>query len=339
MPPLTFEERVPRRFKELSSAAQGNIAGIAGLLDFLRDVTAKASPPGEAPTPISEILGGIVRVEDIGKRYPSLRNFNIGDLLYYLRVAQAFGVIEVVAFTETPKRLSEVGVAKSLISETVYSRLGDASAGLIYSMYVGVMAPTPARFTLFRGAHASSIVELARDEKFRSLLVYNRILAAQVLLRSSMVEEPGKPWFNPISDLSGIIAFLAVLQVAKIRPSANQLLDVRKLSKISEKISKQSIVYSEYMLTRGVLLLEYEKLVTGREEDPYLGFTYEELNIGMARDVNWFRGKVSPRAFAALNTLYPTLRSKWSEIEEYALKTFNLERSEWYRYRRQSGAS
>ncbi len=62
LPPLTFELRtphkVPRRFKELSSAAQGKLAGIRGLLDFLRDVLMTASSPSEPPTPLSETLGG-----------------------------------------------------------------------------------------------------------------------------------------------------------------------------------------------------------------------------------------------------------------------------------------
>jgi hypothetical protein len=331
LPPLTFEERVPRRFKELSSAAQGRLAGIAGLLDFLRDVTAKAAPPGAEPVPISDILGGIVRVEKLGDRYPSLHNFNIGDILYYLRVAQAFGVIEVVAFTETPRRLNEVGVVKSKISELVYSRLGDPTAGLVYSFYVGLMAPTPARFTLFHGSEAPSIVELAKRDSFRKGLVYNAVLAAQVLLRAAAEPEAGKPWFSPVSDLSGIIAFLGVLQVAKIRPSQDRLLGVRTLSKIKGRLRQQEVVYSEYLLTRGTLLLEYEKLVTGRERDEVVGVDYEAYSVGMAKDITWFKGKVSSRAYTVLETLYPALREKWREIEDYVLKTFNLERSEWYK--------
>ncbi len=330
LPPLTFEERVPRRFKELSSAAQGRLAGIAGLLDFLRDVTAKASPPGGEPVPLSEMLGGIVRVEKIGERYPSLHNFNIGDILYYLRVAQAFGVVEVVAFTETPRRLNEVGVTRSLVSQVVSERLGDPSASLIYSFYVGLMAPTPARFALFHGSEVATIVELAKREGFRKGLVYNTVLAAQVLLRAAG-EEAGRPWFLPVSDLSGIVAFLGALQVAKIRPQQDRLLGVRTLSKIKKRITQQEVVYSDYLLTRGVLLLEYEKLVTGREKDELVGIDYSAYNVGIAKDISWFKGKVSARAYSALEALYPVLREKWGEIEEYTLRTFNLEREEWYK--------
>ena len=328
LPPLAFEAKVPRRFRELAAAAQGRLSGIAGLLDFLRDVVVNASRPGEEPKPISEIMDGVVRVEKLGEKYRALHNFNIGDILYYLRVAQAFGVIEVVAFTETPRKLNELGVVRSLASEVVISTVGDPNAALIYSMYVGVMAPTPARFALFKGSEVSSLVELARREEFSKGLVYNAVLAAQVVLRSVGLEQ-GRPWYEPVSDLSGIIAFLGALQVAKVRPSQDKLLGLRVLSKIKRRVAAQE-TYGEYLLPRGTLLLEYEKLVTGRERDEKTGVDYEKLNVGMARDIEWFKSKVSTRAYSVLSKLLPVLQREWERIEEYAWKTFNLEREKWY---------
>ncbi len=329
LPPLAFEPRVPRRFKELAAAAQGKLGGITGLLDFLRDVVVNAARPDEEPKPISEIMDGIVRVEKLGEKYPTLHNFNIGDILYYLRVAQAFGVIEVVPFTETPRRLNELGVVRSLASDVVVSTLREPNAALIYSMYVGIMAPTPARFALFHGSEASSLVELARSEKFRKSMVYNAVLGSQVLLRAIDIEQ-GRPWYEPVSDLSGVIAFLGALQVAKIRPQQDKLLGLRVLSKIKSRVATQE-AYGEYLLPRGTLLLEYEKLVTRRERDERTGVDYQALNVGMARDVSWFRGKVSSRAYTILEMLLPVLQREWNRIEEYAWQTFNLERTRWYK--------
>ncbi|AEM38938.1 hypothetical protein Pyrfu_1070 [Pyrolobus fumarii 1A] len=329
LPPLTFEPRVPRRFKELSSAAQGKLAGITGLFDFLRDILVKASGFGEEPKPVSEITGGIVRVEKLGEKYPLLHNFNIGDILYYLRIAQAFGVLEVVAFTETPRRLNEVGVSRSIISDIVVSTINEPTASFVFSFYVGLMAPTPARYALFKGTEAGNILDLAKREDFRKGLVYNTVLSAQVLLRSGGVEA-GKPWFEPISDLSGIIAFLGTLQVAKIRPNPNKLLGLRVLSKIKRRLAMHE-TYGEYVLPRGTLLLEFEKLVTGRDRDEKVGVDYEALNVGMAKDVSWFRGKVSSRTYMVLERLLPALKERWGEIEEVVYKTFNLEREKWYK--------
>ncbi len=238
-------------------------------------------------------------------------------------------MIDLTACTETPRRLNEVLITRTPASQLVVDVLGkDTRAALIYSFYVGLLLPTPARFTLFRGLHAQDLMSLASDEVFRAGLVYNRVLAAQVGIRTVTVEPENKAWYEPVSDLSGIIAFLGMLQVAKIRPSPNRLLGLRMLSKIKERLSGD---YGDYILPRGTLLFDFEHVVTGRTVDERVKISFEELRVGIAKDLSWFRGKVETRVYSILETLYNTLRDKWENLEQETLKMYNLDRREWYK--------
>ncbi len=317
MPPLTAEAKVPRRFKELVAGAQGKLAGLAGLFEFMSDVMANAAEPGKQAVKLSDVVGGAVRVEAIGAKYPVLKNFGMGDLLYYLRLFQSFGVIKAVPLSEAPRRLNEVGVVRTKLSDTVLKAVESKEAALLLSCYFGIIFNTPARNTLFCGLDAGSLVDLAKDERFRKASAYNILLAEQVIIRAGGAQSgKGRPWYEPISDLSGIVALLGALQVVKVRPTPDKLLGLRTLSKIKKKLIGSLGLLGDYILPRGTLVLEMDRIITGREEDPLTGVKYEKLNVGMAKDAAWFRGKVTSRAYAALEKAIKAVKEKKDEIEK-----------------------
>ncbi len=328
LPPLTLEARVPRRFKELAAAAQGKLGGIAGLIEFYKDILAGAASPGEEPKRVSDIAGGIVRVENLGEKYVALKNFGMGDLLYYLRMLQAFGVIRVVAHTEAPRRLNDVAVVRTLLSDTVFKAAESHEAAIMFSLYMGVVFDTPARHVLFVGNEVESVVDIALDERFKKASAYNLVLSGQALLRAAAEGIPaggkGRPWYEPFSDLSGIIALLGALQVAKIRPVPNKILGIRTLSKIKKQVLKLVDPYGDYMLPRGTLALEIDRLVNEREEDPVTGVKYENIGVGMAKDITWFRGKVPSRAYTVLERVVKAVKEKRDEIVKELNELFNL---------------
>ncbi len=328
LPPLTLEARVPRRFKELAAAAQGKLGGIAGLIEFYKDILSGAAAPGEEPKRVSNIVGGVVRVEMLGEKYVALKNFGMGDLLYYLRMLQAFGVIRVIAYTEAPRRLNDVAVVRTILSDTVFKAAESPEAAIMLSLYMGIVFDTPARHALFVGNEVESVVDIALDERFKKASAYNLVLSGQALLRAAVENIPaggkGRPWYEPFSDLSGIIALLGALQVAKIRPLPNKILGIRSLSKIKKQVLKLVDPYGDYMLPRGTLVLEIDRLVNEREEDPVTGRKYEELGVGMAKDATWFRGKVPSRAYTVLEKVTNAVKEKKEEIMSELSSLFNL---------------
>jgi len=330
LPPLTLEGRVPRRFKELAAAAQGRLGGITGIMEFYKDVLAGASTPSEKPKPISDIVGGIERVETLGEKYVALKNFGMSDLLYYLRLMQSFGVIKIISFTETPRRLNDVAVVRTKLAQTVVENSDTPEASVMLAFYLGIVFNTPARHVLMIGSEEESIVDIALNDKFRKASAYNTALSGQALLRAQAegitAGGGGRPWYDPFSDLSGIIAMLGALQVAKIRPTPNKLLGIRALSKIKRQVLKLIDPYGDYILPRGTLVLELDGIIQEREKDPLTGVSYEKLGVGMAREkgVVWFRGKVFGRAYNTLSRIIPAAKEKREEIEKELEEFFNL---------------
>jgi len=328
LPPLTLEARVPRRFKELAAAAQGKLGGIVGLIEFYKDMLMGAAAPGEEPRRVSDIVGGLVRVEMLGEKYIALKNFGMSDLLYYLRMLQAFGVARIVALTETPRRLNDIALSRTLLSDTVIQAAKSPEASVMFSFYMGIVFDTPARAALFVGSKSGSIVNIALDERFRKACGYNLALSGQTLMRAAAESLPpvgkGRPWYEPFSDLSGIIALLGALQSAKIRPTPERILGIRALSKIKKQVLKLVDPYGDYMLPRGTLVLELDRLINGREEDPLTGITYEELGVGMAKDTSWFKGKIPSRAYLVLESVVKAVKEKRDEIRKELKELFDL---------------
>ncbi len=330
LPPLTMEPRVPRRFKDLAAAAQGKLQGATGIFEFYSDILAGAARPGEEPRKISDIVGGTERVETLGEKYVALKNFGMSDLLFYLRTLQSFGVIRVVSYTETPRRLTDVAIARTKLSQIVVDNTDVKEAAVMISLYAGIVFDTPARHVLMIGSMEESIVGIALNKKFRDASAYNIALSGQALLRASMegmtAAGGGRPWYEPFGDLSGIIALLGALQVAKIRPSSNRIIGIRALSKIRRQVLKLIDPYGEYMLPRGTLVLELDGLIHERDTDPLTGLNYEKLGVGMAKErgVAWFRGKVPGRAFNALSKVVPALKENKEEISKELNALFNL---------------
>lgn len=328
LPPLTLEARVPRRFKELAAAAQGKLGGISGIIEFYKDMLVGAAAPNEEPKKIKDIVGGIVRVEMLGEKYVALKNFGMSDLLYYLRMMQAFGLVKVISYTEAPRRLDDVALQRTLLGETVFRAADRPEAAVMLGFYMGLIFDTPARHTLFVAHHSESIVDITLNEKFRSASAYNMVLSGQALLRASaehlVAGARGKPWYEPFSDLSGIVALLGALQSAKIRPTPDKILGIRVLSKIKRQVLKLVDPYGDYMLPRGTLVLELDKIVNEREEDPLTGLKYEELGAGMAKDVAWFKGKIPSRAYSVLEAVVKAIKEKKDEIASELKHLYNL---------------
>lgn len=328
LPPLTLEARVPRRFKELAAAAQGKLVGIVGIIEFYRDMLAGAADPSGEPRKIKDIVGGTVRVEMLGEKYVALKNFSMGDLLYYLRMLQAFGLLKIISYTEAPRRLDDVALQRTLLGETVLKASDRPEAAIVHGFYLGLVFDTPARHVLFVAHNSGSIIDIALNEKFRSANPYNVALSGQVLLRASAehvaATAKGKPWYEPFSDISGIVAILGALQAAKIRPSPDKVLGIRVLSKIKRQVLKLVDPYGDYMLPRGTLVLELDKIINDREVDPLTGLKYEELNAGMAKDVTWFKGKIPSRAYNILEATVKAVREKRDEIARELRSLYNL---------------
>jgi hypothetical protein len=237
-----------------------------------------------------------------------------------LRVLEAFNVLEVVPLDEVPSRLTSIAVRRTPVSQFVYETLkDDPAAALMFSFYVNLLVPTPARHTMFGVTQVSSLSQLALIEKFKQASPYNLMLARQVLNRTPAIEGvEGRPWYEPVSDLSLILTYLGILQVIKIRPSPNKLAGIRNLSKIKRQIISMLDNFGDYIIPRGTLLLEFEYLLTGRTKDEYWDYDFSD-QVGNAKDITWFKSKVSSRAYAALEKLYNALKD--GKLDELAKTT------------------
>ncbi|WP_157058710.1 hypothetical protein [Ignicoccus islandicus] len=313
----------PKRFKEVIAAAQGKLSNVKGFLQFYLDLIAGAPSPNEEPIPLSELVGGITHVDKLGERYATLKNFGITDLLYYLRLPQSFHVLEIIELDEIPNRLNEIAVRRTYVSQSVYEALKDSpEAALLFSFYAGLMLPTPARHTMIAVTRAASLSEVALMEKFRRANPYNLLLARQVLNRTPAIEGvEGRPWYEPISDLSLILTYLGILQVVKIRPSPDKLAGIRNLSKIRKQIIQMLDDFGDYVLPRGTLLLELEYLIFNRTKDEYWDFDFSDY-VGNAKDISWFKSKVSSRAYIALEKFYNLMVEKKDELTEVSKSYF-----------------
>ncbi len=330
LPQFNGEPRAPRRFREMAAAAQGRLGGVTGILDFNKDILKGAAPPDKEPRPLSEIAEGADRVEDLGERYVALKNFGMSDTLFYLRMQQSFGMIRATLFNETPRRLSDIGVNRTLLGQIIVENADTPEEAIMFAYYMGIVFDTPARHTLMIGCQEESILGIALNEKFRSASAYNTVLAGQVLLRAKLegvtATGGGRPWYEPFSDLSGIIAMLGTLQTAKIRPDPKRILGIRSLSKIKRNVLKLIDPYGDYMLPRGTLVLEIDGLIHERDSDPLTGLSYEKYGVGAARErgIVWFRGKVPGRAYNALSKIIPAVKEKKDEIAEELKSLYNF---------------
>ncbi|MET1128093.1 MAG: hypothetical protein ABWW70_02100, partial [Thermoproteota archaeon] len=185
LPPIAIRERAPRRFRELISAAQGRLTGIVWLLNFYRDLLSASPPPSQEPAKLSEVLRGINSVEQLGTRYASMKNFGVGDLLYYLRLGQSFGLFRVFAVGEAARKLDEFLIQRTVLSDTVSEAAEIPEAALMFSMYSSLLFDTPARHVMFVGQQQPSIAAVALDPRFWKAYLYNAVLAAQTLLQST----------------------------------------------------------------------------------------------------------------------------------------------------------
>jgi hypothetical protein len=315
--PLSPTLWTPKRFKEVIAAAQGKLSNIKGFLEFYRDILIKASPPEGEPVKLSDMMDNITHVDKLGSKYPSLKNFGMTDLLYYLRVLEAFNVLEVVSIDEVPNRLTEIALRRTPVSQFVYETLKDEpEAALLFSFYTNLMLPTPARHTMFGVTQVSSLSELAINQKFKQANPYNLLLARQVLNRTPAIEGvEGRPWYEPVSDLSLILTYLGVLQMIKIRPSPDKLAGIRNLSKIKKQIIQMLGDFVDFVIPRGTLLLEFEHLLFGRTKDEYWDYDFSD-QVGNAKDITWFKSKLSSRAYGSLEKLYNALKEKKDELTE-----------------------
>ena len=321
--PLSPNLWTPKRFKEVIAAAQGKLSNIRGFLEFYRDLLVNADVPEGKGVKLSDMLGGMTHVDRLGEKYASLKNFGMTDLLYYLRVLEAFNVLDIVTLDEVPSRLTSIAVRRTPVSQFVYETLkDDPAAALMFSFYVNLMFPTPARHTMFGVTQVSSLSQLALVDKFKQASPYNLLLARQVLNRTPAIEGvEGRPWYEPVSDLSLILTYLGILQVIKIRPNPNKLAGIRNLSKIKRQIINMLEGFGDYIIPRGTLLLEFEYLLTGKSKDEYWDFDFSD-QVGNAKDITWFKSKISSRAYTALEKLYNALKDKMDELNEITATYF-----------------
>jgi hypothetical protein len=315
--PLSPTLWTPKRFKEVIAAAQGKLSNVKGFLEFYRDLLVHADVPEGKGTRLSDMLGGMTHVDKLGEKYASLKNFGMADLLYYLRVLEAFNVLEVIALDEVPSRLTSLAVRRTPVSQFVYETLKDEpEAALMFSFYTNLLLPTPARHTMFGVTQVSSLSQLALVDKFKYANPYNLMLARQVLNRTPAIEGvEGRPWYEPVSDLSLILTYLGILQVIKIRPSPNKLAGIRNLSKIKKQIVSMLDNFGDFIFPRGTLLLELEYLLTGKTKDEYWDYDFSD-QVGNAKDITWFKSKLGSRAYAVLEKLFNALKDNLENLRE-----------------------
>jgi hypothetical protein len=175
---------------------------------------------------------------------------------------------------------------------------------------------------MFGVAQVGSLSELALLDKFKEANPYNLLLARQVLNRTPAIEGvEGRPWYEPVSDLSLILTYLGVLQMIKIRPSPDKLAGIRNLSKIKKQIIQMLGDFGDFVIPRGTLLLEFEHLLFNRSKDEYWNFDFS-TQVGNAKDITWFKSKLSSRAYTALEKLYNALKDKKEELTGTTEKYF-----------------
>ncbi len=319
LPPFSIARDTPRRFKELISAAQGDLTYLLPVMDFFADIVVRAARHDSSYTSLSNILSNVSRVELLAKYYPFLKNFRLDDLFYYLRLLFYFGVIDIELSREIPRDLRDIMLKRTLLADLVYEAVERREAVVVYSMYMGLLFRTPARNVLFSGIRASNIIDLVYTGLLDADIV-SRALGIQVLNRNKLVglerSTTNRPWYEPISDISGIIALLAALQVVKIKPKHGKLIGLRYQSRLKREITISGGIYADYILPRGSMIIELDWLVNKRIRDELTGVDYSEFGGVVSKSIEWFKSKLPYLAYSSLEKVVTVISNSREFIEE-----------------------
>ncbi|GEM_PF-3104590 len=319
LPPISLARDVPRRFKELVSAAQGNFTYLIPVMDFFADIVIRAPRHNSDYVDLPSILNGFTRIELLSSHYLFLKNFRLDDLLYYLRLLFYFGVLDIEMTREIPRDPGDIVLRRTALADVVYDAVERREAVIVYSLYMGLLFKTPARNVFFSGIKASNIVDLVYIGLLNADIV-SRALGIQVVNRNKLIgisrSTTSKPWYEPISDISGIIALLAALQIVKIRPRNGKLIGLRYQSRLRREIMVSGGVYGDYILPRGSMIIELDWLVNRHSRDELTGVDYSEFGGVVSTSIDWFKSKLPYLAFSSLKKVADKIVASRRLVEE-----------------------
>ena len=240
-PPLQHYVKAPRGFRSLVSAANGMLSRAKWILDYAGVMCEKIVDEKEKAKFISNLI--------------SKKGLGLNDFLYYTRLLEAYGVINASYKYEPPRRLSDLSLEPTMLAEIVSRSLKGARICGIVAMYMGLLFNTPARYTLIQAFKSKNMRELALSSEYRGKSLFTNMLAIQLEYQYKKLELEGKQpvaWYEPISDISGILLLASILQLVVGKKSKNRVVEPRVLNRFD--VFKAIPEYSDYVLTRMSLL-------------------------------------------------------------------------------------
>ncbi len=265
-----------------------------------------------------------------GKRFLELKNsmltshmlldkLRINDICFYLRIVQAYGLVEVNVLREPPRTSREVLINPTPLSQLVVENTRVSSAYSVVGFYSGLLLNTPARAILEEALVHKDLENLARSDHLDRHSLYTRFIRMQLELALKRLSKSLHAWYEPITDATGIILLLCLLQIVYSKKARETIVAPRRLNRIHTTVMRR-LPYGEYLLPRAWLFSILDCVVNNTD---IFGYHYGRCDYSpsnMIRELS----KSIPRYVAEdyARVLY-RVKSLKNKISEYFNTLYN----------------
>ena len=251
--------------------------------------------------------------------YVLANRLRIDDISFYLRMMQAFGLVEVNILREPPRSGKEIILKPTLLSQLVVGNVKISNAYGVIAFYLGLLVETPARIVMEEALIRRGLEELAYSDRLDSHSLYTRFMRMQLELALKRQNKPLHAWYEPITDITGVILLLCLLQIVYSKKARRTIIAPRRLNRI-EAAMLRKLPYGEYLLPRAWLFSILDCVVNNTDIFEYHYGRCDYSPTGVIKELS----KVMPRYVAEDYTrvLY-RVRSLKNEIIEYINTLYN----------------
>lgn len=310
-PPVAPDLRTPRGFKDLVSASNGALGKIAWLLGYAGAICAAAR--GE--------LGGRELLGRVARGLMADRGLGLGDVLYYTRLLEAYGLVDARLRRDPPKRVADLELRPTLMTRAVAEAVRDDEPCAVASLYAGLLFNTPARHLLVEAMRSRSLGELAASRELRGRSLFAAMLAVQLDFRLRRAEAAGRApaaWYEPVTDATGVLLLAAALQVVVGKKATRRVVEPRTLNRLTGRL-RLVHGYGDYVLPRMSLLEVMDYSLNGTS-------ILEEAGLPPAagrRPPEWLLGKVPKYVAETYLAVLRSLEERRGDIIEQFAEIYN----------------